>query len=156
MTSLDGINGRSIHTLLRGENDSKQSDEIQATLNHVSRGKKQSRFYRGPSHTQKCVATPGRSRLTGMVFLVSIIYIPSAVAPFFSREIYTRLNCFLLLYHTYMIFQAGNVHKSASLFNLKGKKRLICKTVRFEPTTQLVQYTTLTTRPPRNCWMEMK
>ena len=31
MTSLDGINGWSIQTLLRGENDSKQSDEIQAT-----------------------------------------------------------------------------------------------------------------------------
>ena len=30
MTSLDGINGRSIQTLLRGENDSKQSDEFQA------------------------------------------------------------------------------------------------------------------------------
>ena len=29
--SLDGINGRSIQTLLRGENDSKQSDEFQAT-----------------------------------------------------------------------------------------------------------------------------
>ena len=29
MTSLDGINGRSIQTLLRGENDSKQSDELQ-------------------------------------------------------------------------------------------------------------------------------
>ena len=28
--SLDGINGRSPQTLLRGENDSKQSDEIQA------------------------------------------------------------------------------------------------------------------------------
>ena len=32
MTSLDGINGRSIWTLLRGEDDSKQSDEIQATI----------------------------------------------------------------------------------------------------------------------------
>ena len=32
MTSLDGINGRSIQTLLRGENDSKQSDEFQASL----------------------------------------------------------------------------------------------------------------------------
>ena len=30
MTSLDGINGRSIQTLLREENDSKQSDEFQA------------------------------------------------------------------------------------------------------------------------------
>jgi len=30
MTSLDGINRRSIQMLLRGENDSKQSDEIQA------------------------------------------------------------------------------------------------------------------------------
>ena len=30
VTSLDGINGRSIQTLLRGENDSKQSDEFQA------------------------------------------------------------------------------------------------------------------------------
>ena len=30
MTSLDGINGRSIQTLLRGKNDSKQSNEIQA------------------------------------------------------------------------------------------------------------------------------
>ena len=30
MTSLDGINGRSIQTLLRGENDSKQLDETQA------------------------------------------------------------------------------------------------------------------------------
>ena len=30
---MDGIlNGQSIQTLLRGENDSKQSDEIQATL----------------------------------------------------------------------------------------------------------------------------
>ena len=33
MTSLDGINGLSIQTLLRGENDSKQSDEFQAKLN---------------------------------------------------------------------------------------------------------------------------
>ena len=32
MTSLDGINGRSIQTLLKGENDSKQSDEIRATF----------------------------------------------------------------------------------------------------------------------------
>ena len=30
MTSLDDINGPSIQTLLRGENDSKESDEIQA------------------------------------------------------------------------------------------------------------------------------
>ena len=30
MTSLDSINGLSIQTLLRGENDSKQSDEFQA------------------------------------------------------------------------------------------------------------------------------
>ena len=30
VTSLDGINGRSIQPLLRGENDSKQSDEFQA------------------------------------------------------------------------------------------------------------------------------
>ena len=41
MTSLDGINGWSIQTLLRGENDSKQSDEFQATHprkfgNHVT------------------------------------------------------------------------------------------------------------------------
>ena len=33
--SLDGINGWSIQTLLRGENDSKQSDEIQANQFHV-------------------------------------------------------------------------------------------------------------------------
>ena len=32
MASLDGINDRSIQTLLRGENDSKQLDEIQATF----------------------------------------------------------------------------------------------------------------------------
>ena len=32
MASLGGIKGRSIQTLLRGENDLKQSDEIQATL----------------------------------------------------------------------------------------------------------------------------
>ena len=32
MTSLDGINGSSIQTLLRGENDSKQSDEFQARI----------------------------------------------------------------------------------------------------------------------------
>ena len=31
MTSMDGINCQSIQTLLRGENHSKQSDEIQAT-----------------------------------------------------------------------------------------------------------------------------
>ena len=32
LTSLDGINGRSIQTLLRGENDLKQSEEIQAIV----------------------------------------------------------------------------------------------------------------------------
>ena len=32
MTSLDDINGRSIQTLLRGENESKQSDEFQAIM----------------------------------------------------------------------------------------------------------------------------
>ena len=32
MTSLDSINGSSIQTLLSGENDSKQSDEIQAGI----------------------------------------------------------------------------------------------------------------------------
>ena len=50
-----------------------------------------------------------------------------------------------------MIFQAENVHESASLFNLKvkKKKKMIRKTVRFEPTTQMVQYTTLTTSPLR-------
>ena len=31
MMSLGSINGRSIQMLLRGENDSKQSDEIQAS-----------------------------------------------------------------------------------------------------------------------------
>ena len=31
MASLDGINGRSIQTLLRGENDSRQLDEFQAS-----------------------------------------------------------------------------------------------------------------------------
>ena len=35
MTSLDGINGWSIQTLLRGENDSKQSDEFQAKWSPV-------------------------------------------------------------------------------------------------------------------------
>ena len=36
MTSLDGINGRSIQKSLRGENDSKQSDEFQAiSFTHV-------------------------------------------------------------------------------------------------------------------------
>ena len=48
--------------------------------------------------------------------------IPSAVAPFSPHEIYTRQSYFLLLYHTQMIFQAGNVDESASLFNLKEKK----------------------------------
>ena len=35
MTSLDGINGRLIQTLLRGENDCKQSDEFQASDAHA-------------------------------------------------------------------------------------------------------------------------
>ena len=35
MTSLDGIKGRSIQTLLRGESDSKQLDEFQATSSSV-------------------------------------------------------------------------------------------------------------------------
>ena len=35
--SLDSINGWSIQSLLRGENDSKQSDEIQATSRYVLR-----------------------------------------------------------------------------------------------------------------------
>ena len=35
MTSLDGINGWSIQTLLRGDNDSKQSDEFQAITKQV-------------------------------------------------------------------------------------------------------------------------
>ena len=37
MTSLEGINGRSIQTLLRGENDSKQSDEFQANEHALNR-----------------------------------------------------------------------------------------------------------------------
>ena len=35
VTSLDGINGWQIQTQLRGENDSKQSDEIQATRHSI-------------------------------------------------------------------------------------------------------------------------
>ena len=35
MTSRDGINGRSIQTFLIGETDSKQSDQIQASIFHV-------------------------------------------------------------------------------------------------------------------------
>ena len=38
-----------------------------------------------------------------------------------------------------MIFQSGNVHESASLFNLKEKEELLRKTVGFAPTTQVVQ-----------------
>ena len=41
-----------------------------------------------------------------------------------------------------MIFQARNVHET--------------KTVGFEPTTQMVQYTTLTIRPLRIWWTEGK
>ena len=37
VTSLDGINGQSIQMLLRGENDSNQSNEIQATRRYVLR-----------------------------------------------------------------------------------------------------------------------
>ena len=35
MTSLDSINGQSIQMLLRGENDSKQSDEFQTKFGHL-------------------------------------------------------------------------------------------------------------------------
>ena len=55
-----------------------------------------------------------------------------------------------------MIFQSGNVHESASLFNLKEKEELVRKIVGFAPTTQMVQYTTLTTRPLRICWIGVK
>ena len=55
-----------------------------------------------------------------------------------------------------MIFQAGNVHESASLFNLKEKK-LMRKTVGFKPDPNgPVYYATLTTRPLRICWMDVK
>ena len=40
MTSLDGINGRSIQTLLKGENDSKQLDEFQATVGYDAKGRR--------------------------------------------------------------------------------------------------------------------
>ena len=49
-----------------------------------------------------------------------------------------------------MIFQAGNVYESANHFNLK-KKKMTRQTVGFEPTTQVVHYATLTTRPLRIC-----
>ena len=55
-----------------------------------------------------------------------------------------------------MIFQSGNVHESASLFNLKEKEELIRKTVGFAPTTEVVHYTTLTNRPLRICWIGVK
>ena len=55
-----------------------------------------------------------------------------------------------------MIFQSGDVHESASLFNLKEKEELVRKTVGFAPTTQMDQYTTLTTRPLRICWIGVK
>ena len=51
-----------------------------------------------------------------------------------------------------MIFQAGNVHESASLCS----EKMLPKTVGFEPTTQMVQYTTLTIRPLRIWWTEGK
>ena len=54
-----------------------------------------------------------------------------------------------------MIFEAENIHESLNLFNLKEKK-LIRQTVGFEPTTQMVQYTTLNTSRLRICWMEAK
>ena len=49
-----------------------------------------------------------------------------------------------------MIFEAENVYESANLFNLKEKK-MTRKTVGFEPTTQMIQHATLTTRPLRIC-----
>ena len=55
-----------------------------------------------------------------------------------------------------MRFQSGNVHESASLFNLKEKEELVRKTVGFAPTTEMVQYTTLTTRPLRICWIGLQ
>ena len=51
-----------------------------------------------------------------------------------------------------MIFQAGNLHESASLFNVKGKK-LVRRAVGYEPKTQKTQYTTLTTKPLRICYV---
>ena len=51
MTSLDGINGRSIQTLLRGENDSKQSDEFQAISHVVWLGKGQFQWSIGTNGT---------------------------------------------------------------------------------------------------------
>ena len=50
MTSLDGINGRSIQTLLRGENDSKQSDEFEATSESRSRENLDARKCRDHNH----------------------------------------------------------------------------------------------------------
>ena len=41
-------------------------------------------------------------------------------------------------------------------FPIWTKRNLICKTVGFKSTTQMVQYATLTTRPLRICWMEVK
>ena len=45
-----------------------------------------------------------------------------------------KVELFAALYHTEMIFQAGNVHESASLFIFK-KKKFIWKTIGFDSTT---------------------
>ena len=62
MTSLDGINGRSIQTLLRGENDSKQStkgreckEEATKYYNYSANKADEEREHRAPTFHQNAV-----------------------------------------------------------------------------------------------------
>ena len=86
VTSLDGINGRSIQTLLRAENVSKQSDEFQATFHPET-----------PDLTQATQPPAWMSRgflcLVFVSFSTSPAWFRLRVVPFFlkdSRERETR------------------------------------------------------------------
>ena len=59
---------------------------------------------------------------------------PIGRGPFLPSWNLLKVELFAALYHTEMIFQAGNVHESASLFIFK-KKKIIWKTIGFDSTT---------------------
>ena len=60
-------------------------------------------------------------------------------SPFLPSWNLYKVECFLLLYHTWMIFQVRNVHESASLFNLKEKTVMINSRIRSCDTEDPVQ-----------------
>ena len=80
MTSLDGIKGRSIQTLLRGENDSKKSDEIQAIGRPAAKIFGRKTHWEQKSHYLDISAT-FKGKVSVFIIVFKFVIAPTGISP---------------------------------------------------------------------------